>query len=95
MGPVCGLWFAERDQTVAGGGLGMTVPIAGRQMQFHLTKSYVVLFYIAMQSVLFAHLCKARGKYYKFLVKFSISYQHVSSQGDNLLKLLCESEIVR
>lgn len=35
MGPVCGLWFTERDQTVAGGGLGMTVPIADRQMQFH------------------------------------------------------------
>lgn len=60
MGPVCGLWFAERDQTVAGDGLGMTVPIVGRQMQFHLTNPYVVPFYIALQSVLFAHLYKAK-----------------------------------
>lgn len=79
MGPVCGLWFAERDQTVAGGGLGMTVPIAGQQMQFHLTNSYVVLFYIAMQSVLFAHLRAAKGKYQGVLDKSSIQYQHVPS----------------
>lgn len=63
MGPVCVLWFAERDQTVAGGSLGMTVPIADWQMQFHLTNSYVLFYYIAMQSVLFAHLRKATGKY--------------------------------